>query len=252
MFNLFKPKKNNDPVPSVLPFNMDIHSHILPGIDDGSPNIETSLELIEGLCSLGIKKTIATPHIISDLYRNTPTIINNVLYELQKACRKKGLSIEISAAAEYMIDDYFLDLLQQQEPLLTLHENLILTEIPFTANADNLENVIALIIDNGYKPILAHPERYHYFQKRLDDYFYLKKIGFTLQVNLLSLIGYYGEKEEKAAKFILKNNLATLVGTDMHHHRHLAEILDEDNRREFKGLLNGRKWNDLDTLSSSI
>jgi protein-tyrosine phosphatase len=249
MFNLFRKKKNNDPVPSVLPFNIDIHSHILPGIDDGSPNIETSLELIEGLCSIGVKKTIATPHIIGDLYRNTPTIINNVLYELQKACRKKGLSIEISAAAEYMIDDYFLEMLQQHEPLLTLHKNLILTEIPFTANADNLENIVALITENGYKPILAHPERYHYFQKRLDDYFYLKDIGFTLQINLLSLIGHYGEKEEKAAKFILKNNLATLVGTDMHHHKHLTKILDADNRREFSDLLKHRKWNDLEALT---
>lgn len=248
MFNLFKKKKNDAPVPGYLPFNIDIHSHILPGIDDGAPNIETSLQLIEGLYNQGIKKTIATPHIIGDLYRNNPQTINAALQQVQQACAQKGIAIEITAAAEYMIDDYFIELLKSEAPLLTLHKNIILTEIPFTSTPENLEDIVALIKEKGYKPILAHPERYHFFQQNFDKYFYLKEIGFTLQVNLLSLAGYYGSKAEKAANFILENNLANLVGTDLHHHKHLEKISNPDNRVLFEELLKGKVLNDLDAV----
>jgi tyrosine-protein phosphatase YwqE len=252
MFNLFKKNKNDTPVPEHLPFNTDIHSHILPGIDDGSPNLETSLQLIEGLYNQGIKKTIATPHIIGDLYRNTPQTINTALQQVQQACSQKGLLIEIAAAAEYMIDDYFIELLKKDEPLLTLHKNLLLTEIPFTSTPENLEEIVALIKAKGYKPILAHPERYHYFQQHFDKYFYLKDIGFTLQVNLLSLTGYYGSKAEKAADFIFENNLASLVGTDLHHHKHLEKISAPQNKIIFEALLGNRLLNDLDAAALDI
>lgn len=252
MFNLFKKKKNNAPVPRHLPFAIDIHSHILPGIDDGSPDIETSLQLIEGLCNQGIKKTIATPHIIGDLYRNTPQTINSALQQVQQACRQKGLLIEITAAAEYMMDDYFIELLKKDEPLLTLHKNLLLTEIPFTATPENLEEIVALINEKGYKPVLAHPERYHYFQQDFDTYFYLRKIGFILQVNLLSLTGYYGSKAEKAANFIFENKLASLVGTDLHHHKHLEKITAAENKIIFEAQLGSRSLNDLDAAALGI
>lgn len=252
MFNIFKKKKSDAPLPGYLPFSTDIHSHILPGIDDGSPNIETSLQLIEGLYNQGIKKTIATPHIIGDLYRNTPQTINAALQQVQQACSQKGIAIEISAAAEYMIDDYFIELLKKDEPLLTLHKNLLLTEIPFTSTPENLEDVIALITEKGYKPILAHPERYHFFQQNFDKYFYLKEIGFTLQVNLLSLSGYYGTKAEKAANFIFENNLANLIGTDLHHRKHLEKISTPENRVIFEEKLGSKLLNDLDAAFLNI
>ncbi len=250
MFNLFKKNKSNKPVPGYLPFNTDIHSHILPGIDDGSPNIETSLQLIEGLTALGIKKTIATPHIIGDLYRNNAQTINAALQQVQQACSQHNINIEVSAAAEYMLDDYFIELLKKDEPLLTLYKKIVLTEIPFTSTPENLEDIIAAITDKGYKPILAHPERYNFFQQNFDKYFYLKEIGFTLQVNLLSLTGYYGSKAEKAAKFIFENNLAKLIGTDLHHHRHLAQITDYRCREIFDTILGDIKLNDLEALAN--
>lgn len=252
MFKLFKKKKTDSPLPGYLPFDVDIHSHILPGIDDGSPNIETSLQLIEGLYKLGIKKTIATPHIIGDLYRNTPQTINAALLLVQQACSQKGINIEIAAAAEYMIDDYFIELLKKEEPLLTLHKNIILTEIPFTSTAENLEETVKLITNKGYKPVLAHPERYHFFQQNFDKYFYLKEIGFTLQVNLLSLTGYYGNKAEKAANFIFENKLANLVGTDLHHHKHLAQINDYHNRQIFETITEGMRLNDLEAVANEF
>lgn len=252
MLNLFKKKKNQHPLPDYLPFNTDIHSHILPGIDDGSPNIETSLQLIEGLCKLGIKKTIATPHIIGDLYRNNAQTIISALNKLKKACAEKGFDIEITAAAEYMLDDYFMELLKKDEPLLTLHKNIILTEIPFSSTPENLEEIVAVITGKGYKAILAHPERYNFFQTKVEKYSSLIKMGFSLQINLLSLTGYYGSKAEKAAKYILDNNMANLVGTDLHHLKHLEKISDINNRFVFEEFLGHKLLNDLDSVTLNL
>ncbi len=249
MLNFLKRKKDIGPLPEHLPFTIDIHSHILPGIDDGSPDIATSLQLIKGLYAAGIRKTIATPHIIADLYRNTPTTINNALQQVKQACVQQNIDIEITAAAEYMLDDNFMALLRGDEPLLTLHKNVILTEIAYSSSPENLEETIAEICAKGYKPILAHPERYAFYQQKLDDYFYLVELGFTLQVNLLSLTGYYGSKATKAAKFILDNNLCKLIGTDMHHRRHLAAVNLTENREIFQQYLGGKEWNKLDAVT---
>jgi len=252
MFNFFKKEKKGGPVPEYLPFDTDIHSHILPGIDDGAPDMETSLQLIEGLYKAGIRKSIATPHIIGDLYRNTPQTINSALQKVKEACTKKGIPVEISAAAEYMLDDHFMELLQKDEPLLTLHKNILLTEISYSTTPENLEEIVSAIHEKGYKPILAHPERYHFFQQKFDEYYYLNEIGFVLQVNLLSLAGYYGTKATKAAKFILEKDLASLVGTDLHHHKHLAAINHPGNREIFHQHLGGKLLNDLDAVALNI
>ena len=248
MFSFFKKKKSSAIVPGSLPFTTDIHSHILPGIDDGSPDLETSLQLIQGLYNLGIRKSIATPHIIGDMYRNTPQTIAAALEKTSIACSNAGIDIELSAAAEYMLDDFFLELLQKKEPLLTLHKNILLTEISYTSTPENLPEITSGIIEKGYLPILAHPERYHYYQQNFDEYFKLKEMGFVLQINLLSLTGYYGKKAAKAAVFIIEKNLATLVGTDLHHQKHLDAIGEEKNRIIFESYIGNKVFNDLDGL----
>lgn len=248
MFNLFKKKNSFSDTTGLLPVATDIHSHILPGIDDGAPNLETSLHLIKGLYALGIRKSIATPHIIGDLYRNTPDTINAALEKVKQECIDAGIDMEISAAAEYMLDDHFMELLQKQSPLLTLHKNILLTEIAYTMAPANLEEMAFSIITQGYQPILAHPERYFFYHHDYDAYYRLKELGFHLQVNLLSLTGYYGKGVAKAAKFILKKDLAQLVGTDLHHGRHLAALTHKDNLAVFHEYMGNKKFNDLDDL----
>ena len=245
MFNIFKKKLS---FTDQLPVATDIHSHILPGIDDGSPDLETSLKLVRGLLELGIRKCIATPHIIGDLYRNTPATINAALNQLKQACIDERIDMELSAAAEYMLDDHFMNLLNGSEPLLTLHKNIILTEIPYTMPPNNLEEMVFAIITQGYTPILAHPERYYYFHDQHDMYLRLNDLGFHLQLNLLSLTGYYGKNVAKAANYILKKGLASLVGTDLHHTRHLAALQDKKNRKLFHELLGAKKYNELEKL----
>jgi len=237
MFNFFKKNKRDEgslPMTGVLPVNVDMHSHILPGIDDGSPDVETSLLLVRGLYDLGIRTCIATPHIIGDLYRNTDETIETALATLQQACAAAHLPMQLSAAAEYMLDDYFMELLQRGKPLRTLHKNILLTELPYTSQPVNMQEILFHIITAGYQPILAHPERYFYFHHDFEEYKWLKDLGFTLQVNLLSITGYYGKNVARAARYILDEGLAGLVGTDLHHGRHLSALQAAGNLHLFK------------------
>jgi len=247
MFNIFK-KKSVTPNSDRFPVTIDIHSHILPGIDDGSPDIETSLKLIKGLYDLGVRKSIATPHIIGDLYRNTPATIGAALEITKKACVDAGIEMELSAAAEYMLDDHFMELLRKKEPLLTLHKNLLLVEIPYTAPPYDLDEMLFSMLTEGYQPILAHPERYFYYHKNMKEYERLKEMGFLLQVNLLSLTGYYGKSAAKAAIHLLDKGLVSLVGTDMHHGRHLGALSDGGNIGVFNKYLGGGAFNELDKI----
>lgn len=225
MFNLFKKKAPEFPLQSNFSnLFQDIHSHIIPGIDDGSPDIETSLELIRGLRSLGFTKLKGTPHIIGDLYRNSPQTIIPAFELLKAASIAENIDVELSYAAEYMLDDYFLDLLRKKTPLLTIHNNIILTELPFNSLPLNLEEIAFEIFTAGYQPILAHPERYSYCQKNAKQAERFKEIGFSLQINLLSFTGYYGKAVSKAAEFIMEAGLVDQLGTDLHHFRHLEAL----------------------------
>jgi protein-tyrosine phosphatase len=242
MFNLFKRSKKDPQTSQPFPVTTDIHSHILPGIDDGSPDIQTSLKLIQGLYDLGYRKLVATPHVIGDFYRNNPVIINGQLEKVKEACRESNIDIELSAAAEYMLDDYFLQLLKKKE-ILAVHKDHILTELPYSVMPMNVSEIVFEIITAGYKPILAHPERYFYYHNDFDEYFRLKELGFALQVNLLSLTGYYGSVVAKGAKFIFDNGLADFVGTDMHHVRHLETLSSGQTNITLNKYLAGKEYN---------
>jgi tyrosine-protein phosphatase YwqE len=241
MFNLFRntaEKKNR-----YFPFTTDIHSHILPGIDDGSPDVETSILLIRGLMELGITRSVATPHIIGDMYRNDAGTINAALASLQQELKTRNIPFEVSAAAEYMIDGYFFDLLAEKQKLLTLKDNLLLTEFSYSSRPDHLEQMSFTIVTEGYIPILAHPERYAYFHNDMQMYQRLKDIGFLLQVNLLSLTGYYGKDVARAAIYIIKNDMASFVGTDLHHDRHLSVLSHPRTISTLEKYLSQKTWN---------
>ncbi len=201
------------------------------------------MQLVKGLYALGIKKMVATPHIIGDIYRNTPGTINAALNKLIIACAEADLDVEITAAAEYMLDDSFMEMLRKKEPLLTVSKKIILTELSYGTPPDNLKEMAFEIITNGYQPIMAHPERYYFYHKNFDSFFRLKELGFLLQVNLLSLTSYYGSPAAKAAKFIFEKNLADFVGTDMHHTHHLAMLSKQENLAVFQKVLGDRAYN---------
>jgi protein-tyrosine phosphatase len=243
MFSFFKNKKPIEPGNSYFPISTDIHSHILPGIDDGAPDIDTSIALIQGLMEFGVKKSIATPHIISDMYRNDADSINNALTIVKKELAHRKIDFEVSAAAEYMMDAYFFELLQRKVKLLTISENIILTEFSYASMPHSPEQMSFAIITEGYIPILAHPERYPYYYNNYKMFHHLKDLGFLLQVNLLSLTGYYGKEALKVSNYLLKNDLVSYVGTDMHHDRHLEELQEAYRKGSLKKLLGEKEWN---------
>ena len=177
------------------------------------------------------------------MYRNTPETINNALAILKNAISQSGMDIEISAAAEYMLDDHFMELIRKKEPLLTLTKNYILTELSYSTSPNNLEQMSFEINTNNYQPLMAHPERYPYYHKNYAAYARLKELGFLLQVNLLSLTGYYGKTVAKAAKYILDNNLADFVGTDLHHSNHLSVLTDVKSIELFDKYLGDKIYN---------
>lgn len=202
-------------------WGIDIHSHLIPGIDDGVETVEEALEMITRLQELGYRRVVTTPHVMWDCYKNTPEIIQSGLEEVRAACRAAGLTIRIDAAAEYFIDEHFVELLTTGQPLLTLPGNRLLVELPYTTPLMNTSQTLFTILEKGYKPVLAHPERYTYFYSDPSIYEQLCAQGCELQVNALSLTTNYGEGVQKMANWLLKKNLITFIGTDAHRIQHL-------------------------------
>lgn len=203
----------------------DIHNHILPGIDDGAKNVEASLELISRFGEMGVSKFIATPHIMNDYYPNTPETINNALEELQSALQAAGKdNVQVRAAAEYMMDQNFLELMEK-ERLLCLSENYILVEMSYFQAPINLNEILFKLQTQQYRPVLAHPERYAYYHsKDLHKYEDLKRRGCSFQLNILSLLGHYGTNIQETALMLLDKGMIDFVGTDTHQPRHLEKL----------------------------
>jgi protein-tyrosine phosphatase len=203
---------------------VDIHNHILPGIDDGAKNIKESLMLLKNLEELGVKQFIPTPHIMQDFYPNTEETIGDA-YELLLGSLNKRLlnKITINPAAEYMLDTKFESLLKQGQ-LFTLKGNYVLVEMSYFQPPINLEDLIFKIKTKGYIPVLAHPERYAFYHNNLDYYTRLKQLGCLFQLNLLSLSDHYGKSVEKTGQYLIDNKLIDFVGTDTHNSLHIEKI----------------------------
>lgn len=202
----------------------DLHSHLLPGVDDGAKDPGESIELVRSLMDLGYEKIITTPHIYSELYPNSPTTLKPAFEKLKLALEEAAIGISLRFAAEYFLDDHLDSLLRQNEPLLTIHENWVLVETSFVQPHPDLDAKLFKLQVAGYKPILAHPERYAFWHGDKTIFHGFKEKGLLLQINLLSLTGYYGKGATEMAKYLLKADLVDLVGTDCHHERHVAAL----------------------------
>ncbi|MDB4927381.1 CpsB/CapC family capsule biosynthesis tyrosine phosphatase [Mucilaginibacter sp.] len=225
MFNFLKKKEAGKDVSfnyeSVV---VDMHSHVLPGIDDGAQNPEESIFLIKKMMELGIKKIIATPHIMVDFYRNTPETINEALEILKAELKKQEIDIEIEAAAEHYFDETFEKRVEDKR-LMTMGDNYALFEYSFISPPPNAFSVIQKMIEWGdYKPILAHPERYTYMDT--EAMAVLRSWGCNMQMNTISLTGYYGKDVKKKAEDMVNMQLVDFISSDMHHPRHAQAFKD--------------------------
>lgn len=239
MFSFFKKQPKTTTDFSVL--HTDMHSHLIPGIDDGAPDVETAVSLVKELYDLGFRKLITTPHVMADLYPNTPENIKKGLTEVQTALEQAGINIEIEAAAEYLLDEAFGEKIEQGN-LLTLPGNQVLVEMSFVSPAPDLDNYLFQLQLKGYRPIMAHPERYIYLKGDLKNYERLKDQGCSLQLNLLSLLGYYGKPIKDTAWKLLKHKMIDYLGTDLHHQQHAHKLKELLKLPQIARLLNAYEF----------
>ncbi len=220
MFNFFK-KKESKNTPDYSSIMVDMHSHVLPGIDDGAQNPQESVFLVKKMMDLGIRKIIATPHIMADYYRNTPESINGALELLKAELVKFNIDIPVEAAAEHYFDETFEKRVDEGR-LMTMGDNYVLFEFSFISQPPNVLAVIQKMREMGYKPIVAHPERYTYMD--IEQLKGLREWGCCLQLNTISLTGYYGKETKKIAEKLVEGQLVDFISSDMHHPKH-AEAL---------------------------
>jgi len=219
MFSIFKKKYPAAPVDLSF-LKTDMHSHLLPGIDDGATDTANAVELKKGLEALGYQQFITTPHIMWDMYKNTPETIGRTLDQLKQEPGQQN----IKAAAEYFMDEHLDGLLETNQPLLTLSGNKVLVEFSFVSAPINLKEKLFNLQIKGYQPVLAHPERYAFYAGNKTVYDELRTLGCLFQINLLSLAGYYGKLSQDLAHYLISRRYIDFLGSDLHHIRHLESL----------------------------
>ncbi len=239
-------EKKNTPSIDLSWLHTDMHSHLLPGIDDGAPDIATSLELIKALAAVGYKKLITTPHVLWEIYPNTSEMITQQCAVLKEAILSEGIDIEVEAAAEYFIDENFENLLKYKVPLLPIHYNMVLVEFSMITAPLDLKEILFEMQLQNYQPVIAHPERYIYLRNKKDFFEQLKDHGCFFQLNLLSLLGHYGNSVQELADYLIKNNYYNFVGTDVHNMKHITALQKLAGSSLFKRL------QDSDTIKNYI
>ncbi len=218
MFSLFKSKPT---LKDLIPDNhIDIHSHLLPGIDDGAKTFQDTLRLTKALQAIGVSEFITTPHIIQHVWDNTGDEIQSKKAETILQLEKNEIIVPFRAAAEYLMDDQFVRLFEAGQ-LLTLKDNYVLVEMSYINAPIQLYSILFDLQVAGYIPVLAHPERYLFYQNNFNEYAKLKKAGCLFQLNLLSIVGYYGAGITKTAEQLLQKGMYTYVGSDVHHNNHI-------------------------------
>lgn len=226
-------------------FKVDVHSHLLPGIDDGAMTINHSIGMIKKFHEMGYEKLITTPHIMEDYYKNTPEIILEKLNYVKEELKNLNINIHIEAAAEYYFDETLITKVKHKE-LLTFNNNHVLFEYSFSQEPQQINTLLFELKVNGYKPVLAHYERYPYYHNNPEKIREYRDNGVLIQLNLLSLTGHYGPAVERMAKYLVDNQLIDLVGSDCHRIEHLQILEENSNNNYFK------KLKSLDLLNASL
>lgn len=216
--NLFK--KEEEERPSALndysAMLVDFHNHVLPGIDDGAKTLDDSIMMLRNFEALGIKKVIASPHSMADGYINSNEKILALRDVVREAINKNNINLEFDAAAEYYMDELFMEKLERKD-LLTVGKNYVLMELSYLSKPNNTGEVIYKLQTSGYNLILAHPERYpYYYEDSFAHYNNFKDRGVYFQINLGSLVGKYGAQARYTAEKMIDENMVEFVGSDLH------------------------------------
>jgi tyrosine-protein phosphatase YwqE len=223
---------------------VDIHSHLLPGIDDGAPTMDHTIGMLRKFEELGYKKLILTPHIMSGVYDNNSEIILQKLEEVRKVSHNLDLKLELEASAEYYFDETLFERVRKKD-LLPFHGNHILFEFSFRNQPSQVEDIVFALKSAGYQPVLAHFERYLYFHPSIEVARSLRERGCYIQVNLNSFTGHYGPDVKNQAIRLLKAGLIDILGSDCHRIQHLELLESSLKDAVFHQLLEGKVKNPL-------
>lgn len=213
----------------------DVHTHLLPGIDDGVDSYDEALTILETMQNNGIRHVCTTPHIKNNRYPNSPETIIPVFERLAAMVSEARIDIELHCWAEYYLDRHFTELLDAGEKLLTVGGGYLLVECPPVQKLLILPELLFRLRESGYKPVLAHPERYKCYPCDPEVYRTIKQWGCLFQMNLLSPTGYYGADAARKAKMLLKNRLIDLAGSDVHDPAQLPLIYSKKTRKAISG-----------------
>jgi len=228
---------------SITKPRVDLHSHLIPGLDDGVSTLEEALEILLRFEQAGYKKIITTPHVMGDFYKNTSTSIKSGLKELQDFARGKT-DLIIEAAAEYYLDEGFMEILSGKDEVLTIGSKNVLFETSFMAEPVYLREAIFKMQSLGLKPILAHPERYIYLHENPQLMKDLFERGVHFQININSLIGYYSKPVQKQAQKMINSGMFHYLGSDCHNMMHLDATFEAMNHRLFYKAMEHKVLND--------
>jgi len=198
---------------------IDLHSHILYGIDDSCTNIDETLIMIRDASLVGISKIFATPHFVKDRFENYKSDVVGYVDNLNLLLSSSGINVTVAYGNEIMVCQDIVDLLKNDKLCTLNNSRYILIEFPMNIRIPNIHNVINDIIVAGFIPIIAHPERYEYIQRNIKEAIQYVEFGALLQLNVNSVIGGYGEEARVCAIKLLKHNLIHLWGSDSHNYR---------------------------------
>lgn len=212
---------------------IDMHSHLIPGVDDGAKDVDDSINLVSGLKELGFSELFTTPHTLQGIHPNTAQSLQQ---GHDKLSGKLPEGIKLNLSSEYYLDDHFKHQLEKGS-VLPLPGNRLLVEFSQIARPHNLEEELFELGIKGYQIILAHPERYLFFHKQFSYYSRLKEMGIELQVNALSLTDHYGKHIRLIAEKLIEKDLIDFIGTDIHHVKHLASLKKVPESKHFKRLI---------------
>ena len=213
MFDFLKPKKHSLVESGILVGATDVHSHILPHVDDGSPDLVHSFKLLNYLEQLGYAEVWFTPHTMEDLPYNTDEYLKAKFAEFQESYHG---SLKLNIASEYMMDGVFLPMVESDKVLsIGKNNKYLLVETSYIYGPENLKEILETVYNKGYEPIIAHPERYMYME--WPDFVELKDKGYHFQLNLNSFSGYYGQRPMELAEQFLEVGMGDFIGTDIHH-----------------------------------
>ena len=205
----------------LIPANyVDIHSHILPGIDDGAQKMEDSEFLLDSMKNFRFSKVIATPHTMKNVWNNTTDSIEEAYNKVYEKLPDLAKNMKLQFSSEYFLDENLIEHIQT-EKLIPLKNNYVLVEMSYLNAPLQLYDFLFELQLKGYQLVLAHPERYTFFHSKKKEFDKLKKSGCLFQLNLLATVGYYGKNVAEISDYLLKENMYDFVGSDIHHKNHV-------------------------------